>query len=512
MGRVYLEHFLLLLTAVALAVGIMVGLVYIAVRDIYKAAAIASVPVVFFLSFGHVISLIPDHNAPLTILFLHSNLMAIWLIAMALIIASIWLWMSSRVARQIAPVFNLVTVVISIFPGVVVGQDLIGRIIGPSQPRTVEPATEKILNDAAHPDVYYVIMDAYTSNRYLAQHWGYDNFGFTDALEERECVVALDSESNHSSTLASLASSLNMRYLQEGENPFLDPTGQMYARQLIADNEVARQLKMRGYTYLWVMSGYDIPSTISDQNIDFYVNGPQRFGSGELASDPHTGNVSFIPIFFNTTMLRGLPIVDAIAAAAEPPPTNPDNPRLSLFDNDRARLTWREAERIAEMPEATFTVIHLMLPHAPVRFDREGEDLFGDVFTPSISDPESAFFNQLEFVNNRTLEMVDTIQKKSSVPPIIIIQGDHGSNLGVPLYTDSLGNQYTPYFEIMNAYCFPNGGNSVIYPSISPVNSFRVMFNTYFDGDYKILDDSLQRWSLYANLFHFRPRSDLLVK
>jgi hypothetical protein len=42
---------------------------------------------------------------------------------------------------------------------------------------------------------------------------------------------------------------------------------------------------------------------------------------------------------------------------------------------------------------------------------------------------------------------------------------------------------------IMNAYHFPQGGNSLLYPSISPANTFRVIFNYYFGADFELVDD-----------------------
>ena len=44
-------------------------------------------------------------------------------------------------------------------------------------------------------------------------------------------------------------------------------------------------------------------------------------------------------------------------------------------------------------------------------------------------------------------------------------------------------------FGILNAYYLPNGGNDLLYESISPVNSFRVIFNSYFGANYEILED-----------------------
>ena len=60
--------------------------------------------------------------------------------------------------------------------------------------------------------------------------------------------------------------------------------------------------------------------------------------------------------------------------------------------------------------------------------------------------------------------------------PIIIIQGDHG------VY----GIDRESNFE---AYYLPNNGAAKFYNTISPVNSFWVIFNTYFQGQYKLLPD-----------------------
>jgi hypothetical protein len=35
----------------------------------------------------------------------------------------------------------------------------------------------------------------------------------------------------------------------------------------------------------------------------------------------------------------------------------------------------------------------------------------------------------------------------------------------------------------------PGGGTSQIYPTITPVNTFRLIFNIYFGGNYPLLED-----------------------
>ena len=82
----------------------------------------------------------------------------------------------------------------------------------------------------------------------------------------------------------------------------------------------------------------------------------------------------------------------------------------------------------------------------------------------------------LEYIDARMLAIVKEILTRSSTPPIIIIQGDHGFGEGIN-------------FPILNAYYLPGLPSGVLYPSISPVNTFRVVFNQYFGGHYPLLPD-----------------------
>jgi hypothetical protein len=91
---------------------------------------------------------------------------------------------------------------------------------------------------------------------------------------------------------------------------------------------------------------------------------------------------------------------------------------------------------------------------------------------------------------------IDEILKKSPRPPIILIQGDHGP--GSRLIRDSVDR--TCLFErisILSAYYLPDSALT-IPPDISPVNSFRLVLDTYFGADLDLLPDrtyfSPQSW------------------
>ncbi|MCJ7436030.1 MAG: hypothetical protein MUO77_21340, partial [Anaerolineales bacterium] len=72
-----------------------------------------------------------------------------------------------------------------------------------------------------------------------------------------------------------------------------------------------------------------------------------------------------------------------------------------------------------------------------------------------------------------------------------ILQGDHGPWL----------QPKAERLWIFNAYYFP-GHKDVLYPTISPVNTFRLVFNTYFGGKYDMLED-ISYFSPVPKLYEF---------
>jgi hypothetical protein len=138
---------------------------------------------------------------------------------------------------------------------------------------------------------------------------------------------------------------------------------------------------------------------------------------------------------------------------------------------------------IPSNPEPTFSLAHILIPHPPYVFGPDG-NIVTDMgyYGGKNGEPINAGYkrqgyrNQVLFITKRISAIAKEIIEESDVPPIIIIQGDHGL---------SPRNRNL----ILNIYYLPDGGDENLYHNITPVNSFRVIFNTYFGMDYPLLED-----------------------
>ena len=85
---------------------------------------------------------------------------------------------------------------------------------------------------------------------------------------------------------------------------------------------------------------------------------------------------------------------------------------------------------------------------------------------------------------------------KSKEKPIIIIQSDEGpfperyhNNAKHFKWEKATKKELRQKMGVLNAYYLPNVEKSPLYPSITPVNTFRLIFNLYFNADFELLPD-----------------------
>lgn len=302
------------------------------------------------------------------------------------------------------------------------------------------------------PDIYYLIFDGYGRADVLAQRYDHDNSPFLDGLRQRGFYIADKSCTNYPLTQYSLASSLNVNFLDN-----ITPTAATRSfYEMIRAPKVARFLKQRGYRFIHFNSPW--PGTSFSRTADQTI-GPQR------------GLKDMFLIFHSFSALRFVVHHNMLAEY------------ISVH-----RDAFEELPNIAKQAEPTFTFAHFIAPHPPFVFDREGrgrEDID--------QTKRQSYTDELIAMNAVVTRMVDRIVAQSATKPIIIVQADHGPAFFAcaPLAPDNDAEWVQERLPILNAYLVPEQVRSKLYPTISPVNSFRLLLSECFGAALPLLPDRL---------------------
>jgi len=333
-------------------------------------------------------------------------------------------------------------------------------------------ATAKV-PPAELPNIYYIILDSYGRQDRLAEHFGFDNRPFIRALKQRGFYVAERSNANYCQTITSIPSSLNFRYLddvakQEGKHT----SDRQALAKLLQHSAVCRVLKQNGYRIVAFPSEYapiTMPSDVSVQRISGYTD--------------------FYFSAVNSTPLALLSLREGSI--------------LDYYAYHRRMILWQlgHLPKTAEIPGPIFVFAHILAPHLPYVFDAQGHPIKGDPITAAerrasqwsrgeeTAGDVSRYCDELVYLNTLVLKTVDGIQANAKRPTVIILQGDHGPGLLPNNYREVDKLEPTLRFGMLNAYSLPGGPPRELYPSISPVNSFRVVFNRYLGTHYPLLKD-----------------------
>jgi|TARA_B110000467_G_scaffold134753_1_gene131263 hypothetical protein len=89
--------------------------------------------------------------------------------------------------------------------------------------------------------------------------------------------------------------------------------------------------------------------------------------------------------------------------------------------------------------------------------------------------------------------------------PIIIIESDHGTDFD---WNEPTNEMLKQRFSNLNAYYMPEG-QELLYDTITPVNSFRIMFNSNFNGNFELLEDKVY-WSSYDQPYKFEDVTEIV--
>jgi hypothetical protein len=463
--------------------GLLYGALAAIIRRPHTAALIASILLILLLSYGHIYSIFKSLTLGSEILGRHRYLLPLF--AGIGISVTYFILRGHTSHRQFTATANIISIIMISIP--------LLSIIRQAALYTSHWDLQRLglqsgdwdpdqFNAQEMPDIYYIILDAYGRSDHLLDRFGYDNAEFIDALSSKGFFIADKSNTNYFYTSISLATSLNMQYVEDigvdltfGNYPtaFVEPIRESLVRSL---------LERIGYQIVATRSGY-IPTEIVDA--DFYLG----YGVDEpdMARNPLTLNA------FESMLLRstaGLVLWDmggnqvrnwVFLATSHP------------FDEKREIILsqFRDMDLISSIPGPKFVFMHIIAPHPPFVFDEYGNKVAQEgAYTLSDDDKASGYPEQAKFISDRMEEAVETILKNSSTPPVIIIQGDHGPLIGPGKFSAD-GEKAIRRAAILNTYYLPTQCKDRLYPEITPVNSFRLIFNCLFGMPVTLLDDKV---------------------
>lgn len=446
-------------------------------RDARRAALAVTALVLLVFSYGSVHRLLRKVDVLGFEPGRHRVLLTAWGL---LAVGAVWAAIRGRsMAHRMTPVLNVVATGLVLFNLVSLlshgvrsggGGDLQHDVL-PARPALAGPA------GGQRPDVFYIVFDRYGGGEALRSEFGFDNTPFLEALERRGFMVAEDSRANYPKTLLSLASSLNMDYLdflaEEGSGGDTTP-----ARALIRRHAVGRFFVTQGYRYVHVGSWWGPTSTSSLAAESIRYGGLSEFGTALFET------TAFAPI--GTLFSEDL-----------------DERRR---EHNRVRFQFEQLEGLAGGgPEPLFVFAHVLSPHEPFVFDRDGS--YVTLRQERARSEGENYVRQLRYLNGRILGLVDALLATPD-PPVIILQSDEGPFEGPSDWEGASPAVLARKFPILNAYHLPGLEDPGLTPSTSPVNSFRVVLNGYFGTHLPLLPDRSFVYRRAEDLYAFREVTD----
>jgi hypothetical protein len=321
---------------------------------------------------------------------------------------------------------------------------------GSSAPVAATPTSAK------KRDVYWLVFDRYGSDESLRLRYKFEN-DLTPWLTDQGFTVLPDSHANYGRTALSIATTLNMEPLEEldgyvgRKSTDLGPVN-----RALQGSKVAQQFKDLGYRYLHVGSWWTPTTTdsLADVNYD--------------ASDVADFSEALVD-------MSVMPALAGLAGLGDAAPTRERRHYL------HGRYELDVLDRIGAEPGPKFVMAHVLLPHPPQVFQRDGSFSQDDRGRDGLLDQYAYTNERIRGIVERLLDVPEEDQ------PIIILQADEGP-FTQAYAKDKVGYDWataTPEelemkWGILNAWHVPDGVDLGLYPTMTSINTFPALFERYF--------------------------------
>lgn len=460
LGEVALAEVVPVVLVAAAAAGLALLVSALIWRDLRRGALIVSVLVVIFFGYRNVANALTGLPIPTTLQQLG------WLALLVGSVVAAW-----RIRDRLAGLTRALDLVSGILVLVTL-VSIVPHVLGQASAAPLPASPLPIVAGAAQPgpqrDVWYLIFDRYASDRQLGAAYGIEG-RLADWLETRGFYVARDSQANYVKTSLSIASSLNLTYLDDlaaRMGPDSNDHGPVF--ELMQDHVLGRFLQSQGYRFVQVGSPY----------------GPTKVNA-HADQNPRLDSASgFAGAIFDESVLPALARRTGLVTAT------PVRERYY----ETARFQQATLDGLVEAPGPKLVFAHFLLPHPPYVFAADGS------FVPEEDDGHKVaqeYGRQLTYTDTMIEALVTRLQ---ALPverrPIIVVQADEGpypdrfahNTLNFDWATATSAELHMKY-GILNAYDLPGLDQTGLYPGITPVNSFRLILGRYFGTDTPPLPD-----------------------
>ena len=321
--------------------------------------------------------------------------------------------------------------------------------------------TPLALPDSTKPDIFYLVFDEYTSNQTLQDVWHFDNSNITDWLSKKGFYIMPDSKSNYNLTPFSISSVFNMNYFNREKVSKGSRVNELQATRSLSKNETFCILEKENYVTRFIAP---FNNSIEKNGLSYYF---------DFLSEEQLYLATFFgrfkkDILWNFTRIK---VDDG---------TTPPSYVKKAKDLKTTISKIKEATELSIERKPKFVYGHFMVTHEPHLFDSTGRNRKNLVVN---SEPFKTYTQQVLYANSIIKELVNHIQATNKRKTVIFIQGDHG-------YRNFPPGMKTYDFPIFNAVYLPDQDYDQFYKKMSPVNTFRVLFNHYFYQKFKLLPDS----------------------
>lgn len=438
------------LLMILVAITTLLAITYAVTKSIVRSSIITLMITIAFFTYGHVYILMRE-LLPFTEVHGFMKLMMTgFLICFFLLCTSVY-----RTKMDLKKSNSLISLLIGILLiynlASIIYEKTLMRDAHPFELATTEPSDIK-------PDIYYLIFDSYPGQETLSRFFSFDLSPFINELESMGFYMAGKSRCNYFFTDLSLASSLNMDHLVKMSEKY----GERYLSygvldDLIDNSAVHRTLRSKGYSLIQYNSGWSVTSK------NELADRIKTFGKIPYNITDHLMYTTLLRIFSRGYLKRKLE-----------------------FKAQSIPAIFSDIKSSAGSNHPKFVFAHIFSPHPPNIFKPAGNTVTDLLHRHDIMYNKDWFLDEIRYLNPEILMTAKKIIYNSKVRPVIIFQADHGSRFQT---REDLKIKESAY--IFNAYYVPERCKDQLYPAISPVNSFRVIFNCLFNTNYRMLPDDL---------------------